>query len=161
MQFMLSMEERASSCSVSAALCSIILASTVARTAFVLSAASLPRRSYQNAANGIFVGYDVLSHHVIRGCLLYHNRQNGILRGVSDSQRLVLERNHEFENRGLPPDQTAVLAAARRKAERAALRNANVGDRQAKKGDRVQYSDQELLSSMLTTRENQKYLKRY
>ena len=98
---------------------------------------------------------------MIKGCRLYRNRQNGILRGVSDAQRLVLERNHEFENRGLPPDQTAVLAAAREKAARAAGRNPNVDDRQAKKGDGDQFSEPELLRSMLTKREDQKYLKRY
>ncbi len=76
---------------------------------------SLPLRSYLNAANGIFIGYDTLSDHLVRGCILYRNQQDGIraLRGSSEPQRLVLERNYEFENRGLPPDMTALHAAER------------------------------------------------
>jgi hypothetical protein len=96
---------------------------------------------------------------VIRGCLLYHNRQNGILRGALDQKRVVLERNHEFENRGLPPDMTAVHAAARKKAERTG-QMPNAAGRQVKKGGDGSPDLDELRRSMVEQQQHQKYMKR-
>jgi len=122
-------------------------------------------RSYLNAANGIFIGYDVLSDHVIRGCSLYRNRQNGILRGVSDPQRVVLEGNYEFENRGLAPDMTALLAAKKKKAAPVPCipeRNPGAENSQAKKAGwgQFQVPGLEELSSTMSQRQHQKYMKR-
>jgi hypothetical protein len=120
-------------------------------------------RSYLNAANGICIGFDCLGDHVIRDCRLYRNRQLGILRGVSNPQRVVLERNSEFENRGLPPDMTAVHASAKKKAERAGSRpeqDREAGDKQAKRGGGGGSLNVEELLSAMTTRERQKYMAR-
>jgi hypothetical protein len=124
-------------------------------------------RSYLNAANGIFVGYDTLGEHLIRGCSLYRNRQSGILRGSLDPRRVVLERNHEFENRGLPPDMTGLLAAGRQRAARAPSMVAKdpVLAEEGGWGEepeelRTMRSTLEELNSTMSQRQHQKYLKR-
>ncbi len=121
-------------------------------------------RSYLNAANGIFVGYDTLGEHLIRGCSLYRNRQNGILRGSSDPKRMVLEGNHEFENRGLPPDMTALLAAGKQKAARKpsmAAKNPKLAEEGGLDQEfRTMRSTLEELDSTIPERQHQKYLKR-
>ncbi len=134
---------------------------------------SLPLRSYLNAANGIFIGYDALSDHLVRGCSLYRNQQNGILRGSVDPQRVVLERNYEFENRGLPPNMTALLAAQRQQAactptepgKKLVAANlqpdGEIGgwDQEPEELRRMRLNLEELNSTM-SQRQHQKYLKR-
>jgi hypothetical protein len=104
---------------------------------------------------------------VIRGCSLYRNRQNGILRGAApNSQRVVIEGNHEFENTGLPPDMTALLAAGKKgaaQAPRAPEKNPKPGSRQEKKEGGYTFpllEEMKELNSGIPTRQHQKYLKR-
>lgn len=122
-------------------------------------------RSYLNSANGIFIGFDAVKDHVIRDCVLYRNRQSGILRGASKSDRAVLERNREFENRGLPPDQSALLAAQARRARRAGKADVprpepEGGERRGEPrgGDELPLWD--ALRSCVSDREEQKFCKR-
>lgn len=68
-------------------------------------------RSYLNSSSGIFIGFDALGDHAVRRCSAYNNRQNGIFNGAPMSQRVLLENNREYGNRGLPPDQSWLLAA--------------------------------------------------
>ena len=88
---------------------------------------------------------------------------------ASNSQRVVLESNHEFENRGLPPDMTALLAAGKMGAASVPQRpdkKPKPRNMQAKKGGGNEFLGAdcrevlEELTSAIPQRQHQKYLKR-
>ncbi len=84
-----------------------------------------------------------------------------------DPQRVVLEGNHEFENRGLPPDMTGLLAAGRQKAAGApsmVAKNPVLAEEEGwgKEPEELRKMrlTMEELNSTMSQRQHQKYMKR-
>jgi hypothetical protein len=135
------------------------------RKLYLCFCSHVKHRAYLNGTSGVFVGFDSLGRHTLRDCRAFCNRQNGILKGVSSPERIILQDNKEYDNLVLPPDPGILEAAIeRQKGSRSvggSAHAARAGSRSVGGDLAGRLPSLEQLLGPMDVAENQKYMSRY